>query len=54
MSVKELLSKIENYDIELTRKEVYDIIERANATNPNDIPVILDTVRKAYHLNITF
>ena len=52
LNIRQFIDKILNYDIELTRQDIINVIRTAESFSPSDIPVILDTVKHAYHINI--
>jgi len=51
-NIRQFIDKVMNYDIELTRQEIINVIKAAEAFSPSDIPAILDTVKHAYHINM--
>jgi uncharacterized protein YfkK (UPF0435 family) len=51
-NIKQFIDKIMNYDIELTRQDIINVIKTAESFSPSDVPVILDTVKHAYHINM--
>ena len=52
LNIKQFIDKILNYDIELTRQEVINVIKTAETFSPSDVPLILNTVKHAYHINM--
>ena len=52
LSIKQFIDKILNYDIELTRQEIINVIKTAETFSPSDVPLILNTVKHAYHINM--
>lgn len=52
MNIDEFLLKLRNYDIELCRDEILDVIEAAEKTNPQDVPTIISTVKETYRINM--
>ncbi|MFC1671343.1 hypothetical protein ACFL20_13200 [Spirochaetota bacterium] len=54
LNINQFINKIKNYDLELTRKEIFDVINNAQENNPSDIPAILNVVKNTYHLRIAF
>ena len=51
-NIRQFIDKILNYDIELTRQEIINVIKTAETFSPSDVPLILDTVKHAYHINM--
>jgi len=51
-NIRQFINKILNYDIELTRQEIINVIKTAESFSPSDVPLILDTVKHAYHINM--
>ena len=51
-NIKQFIDKILNYDIEPTRQDIINVIRSAESFSPSDVPVILDTVKHAYHINM--
>ena len=54
MNLRQFINKVKNYDLELTRNDVFKVINVAEENNPSDIPVILDVIRNTYHLSIAY
>ena len=52
LNIKQFIDKILNYDIELTRQEIISVIKTAETFSPSDVPLILNTVKHAYHINM--
>ena len=53
MNANQFADKIENYDVEITRNDLQTIVSQAKNNNPADIPLILSSIQKAYHLNLS-
>ncbi|MCP4134237.1 MAG: hypothetical protein GY754_24905 [bacterium] len=54
MSIDQFVHKVRNYDVELTRMEVLNVIDDAKQSHPADVPAILNAVKSAYHISIAF
>jgi len=52
LDVKEFIDKVQNYDIEPTRKDIIDAIKKAEEYSPADITAILSAVKNTYHLRM--
>ena len=51
-NIKQFIDKVMNYDIELTRQEIIDVLKNAESFSPSDIPAILNTVKHVYNINM--
>ena len=54
MNISQFVYKVKNYDVELTRKDIIDVVNNAQKNNPSDVPTILDVIKNTYHLSIAF
>lgn len=54
LDLGQFINRVEKYDVELTRKEVYDVIEKTKSVNPSFVPFVLDAVKKTYHISLAF
>ncbi len=52
LSSTDLIKKIKSYDIELTRKDVLDVIGTLKQNNHPDAASMIDTVNNTYHINM--
>jgi hypothetical protein len=52
LNIRQFIDKILNYDIELNRQEIINVIKTAETFSPSDVPLILDTVKHAYQINM--
>ena len=52
MNLDEFLLKLRNYDFELCRDEILDVIEAAEKVSPQDVPTIISTVKETYRINM--
>ncbi len=52
MNLDEFLLKLRNYDLELSRNEILDVIEAAEKINPHDATTIIETVKETYRINM--
>ena len=52
LSSSDLIKKIKSYDIELTRKDVLDVIDTLKQNNHPDTLPMINTVNNTYHINM--
>ncbi len=52
MNIDEFLCKVRNYDLELNRNEILDVIEAAEKISPHDVPTIINTIQETYRINM--
>jgi len=52
IDVKQFISKMKNYDIELTRKDILNVIGSAKENNPEVVSSIVNAVSSVYHINM--
>jgi len=52
LDVNQFITKVKNYDVELTRNEIIDVINNAEKNSPSDVPTILSAIKNTYHINM--
>jgi len=52
LSSTDLIKKIKSYDVELTRKDVLDVIGTLQDNNHPDTAAMITTVNDTYHINM--
>ncbi|MCP4135601.1 MAG: hypothetical protein GY754_31825 [bacterium] len=52
MNLNQFITKVRNYDVELTRLDVLNVIDTAKENCPADVPEILDVIKTTYNISI--
>ncbi|PKL39793.1 MAG: hypothetical protein CVV44_06110 [Spirochaetae bacterium HGW-Spirochaetae-1] len=53
LNLAQFITKVKNYDVELTRGEILSVIRTAQELSPADVSQILNTVKQTYHVNMS-
>ena len=48
------MAHCEHYDVVLTRAEVVDLLKNTREQDPNKFQVILNGIKKTYHINLAY